>query len=84
MATMNISLPDELKAYVEERVRSGEYANASDFVRDLIRRSESHRRKVAKFHEAIEEGLNSGISDLSFDEIIEQARADAKRRGHAD
>ncbi len=84
MATMNISLPDELKAYVEERVRSGEYANASDFVRDLIRRSESYRRKVAVLQAAIEEGRRSGVSDLSFDEIIEEARGEARKRGHAD
>ncbi len=37
MATMNISLPDQMKRWVEECVQSGRYANASDYVRDLIR-----------------------------------------------
>ena len=39
MATMNISRPDQMRNFVEECVQSGRYANASDFVRDLIRRN---------------------------------------------
>ncbi len=37
MATMNISLPDQMKAWVEEQVKSGRYANSSDYMRDLVR-----------------------------------------------
>ena len=37
MATMNISLSDDLKAYVEERVASGGYLTSSEYMRELIR-----------------------------------------------
>jgi antitoxin ParD1/3/4 len=37
MASMNISLPDPLRDYVQERVMRGRYASASDYIRDLIR-----------------------------------------------
>jgi putative addiction module CopG family antidote len=37
MATMNISLPDEMKAHVEAQVETGRFANSSDYIRDLIR-----------------------------------------------
>jgi antitoxin ParD1/3/4 len=37
MATMNVSLSDEFAAFVEEEVASGEYASASDVVRDGLR-----------------------------------------------
>jgi antitoxin ParD1/3/4 len=37
MATMNISLPATMRDYVNDQVASGVYANASDFVRDVIR-----------------------------------------------
>ena len=40
MASMNISLPDPLRDYVQERIDSGHYASASDYVRDLIRRDQ--------------------------------------------
>ena len=35
--SMNVSLPETLKEYVEERVAGGIYSNPSDFVRSLIR-----------------------------------------------
>jgi antitoxin ParD1/3/4 len=38
MASMNISLPDPMRDYVQDRIDSGQYASASDYVRDLIRR----------------------------------------------
>jgi antitoxin ParD1/3/4 len=40
MATMNISVPDLMRDYVQRRVDSGRYASASDYVRDLIRRDQ--------------------------------------------
>ena len=38
MATMNISLPDSLKADVDDRISEGGYGTGSEYVRDLIRR----------------------------------------------
>ena len=56
MATLNISMPDELRAYIEARVNTGEYQSASDYLRDLIRhdREETERLLV--------EGLDRGPS----------------------
>lgn len=59
MATMNVSLPDQMKNWVEECVKSGRYANASDYVRDLIRRD---HLKLEKLRHALIEGENSGPS----------------------
>jgi len=54
MATLNISMPDELRAFIEARVKTGEYQSASDYLRDLIRhdREETERLLI--------EGLASG------------------------
>ncbi|MCK4622744.1 MAG: type II toxin-antitoxin system ParD family antitoxin [Desulfuromonadales bacterium] len=59
MATMNISLPDQMKTWVEECVHSGRYANASDYVRDLIRQDHV---KLEQLRQALIEGENSGPS----------------------
>jgi len=68
MATMNISLPDQMKNWVEECVQSGRYANASDYVRDLIRRDHI---KLEQFRQALIEGENSGPSTgLDIDAFI--------------
>jgi len=68
MATMNISLPDQMKTWVEECVRSGRYANASDYVRDLIRRD---HLKLEQLRQALIEGENSGPSaGLDIDAFV--------------
>lgn len=59
MATMNVSLPDQMKAWVEDNVQSGRYANASDYVRDLIRQD---HLKLEKLREALIEGEQSGAA----------------------
>jgi antitoxin ParD1/3/4 len=78
MATMNISLPDELRAYVESQVATGYFANVSDFMRHLIRMDAEDGR--GRLRELIAEGERSGISELTFEEIIAKARKKAKSR----
>jgi antitoxin ParD1/3/4 len=78
MATMNVSLPDPLKQFVDEEVREGGFASTSDYMRDLIR-----QRKRAKAEELlrklIAEGLASGPAEPLepdfFDKMRETARA---------
>jgi len=80
MATMNISLPDPMKSWVEEQAGSGRYSNASDYVRDLIRRDRERQEKIAHMQLMIDEGRRSGISDETMEDI--RARA-LRRAGHA-
>ncbi len=44
MTSLNISLPDPLKAYVEDRVASGDFGTPSEFIRNLIRQDKELRR----------------------------------------
>lgn len=74
MATMNISLPDPMKSWVEEQANSGRYGNASDYVRDLIRRDQDRRAKIATFERLMDEAFESGISGRSPKEILAEAR----------
>ena len=60
MGTMNISLPDPMKAWVEEQAKTGRYANSSDYVRDLIRRDHARQEAIAELQSAIDAGLASG------------------------
>ena len=76
MATMNVSLPDELRAVAEARVASGHYANVSDYVRDLIRHDQEQAEKAARLRAAIDEGLASGVSELSAEDIRRQVKAE--------
>lgn len=70
MATMNISLPQQMKDWVEEQSKDGKYANSSDVVRDLIRRELIKREKIAALNEKIEQGFASGLCEESLDDIM--------------
>ena len=76
MATMNISLPDQMKAWVEEQAKSGRYANTSDVVRDLIRREQVKAEKIAHWQTLIDEADASGICEQTPREIFEEVRAE--------
>ena len=78
MATMTISVPDPMKDWVQLQVETGTYANTSDYIRDLIRKDQENRSKITAPQKAITEGLESGISNKSFDEIINGARQELK------
>lgn len=60
MGTMNISLPDPMKAWVEDQAKSGRFANSSDYVRDLIRRDRLRQEAIAEIQAAVDAGLASG------------------------
>ena len=59
MQTMNISLPDQLKEFVDVQVGSGRYSSVSEYVRDLIRDDEK-RKAQEKLETLLMEGLQSG------------------------
>jgi antitoxin ParD1/3/4 len=83
--TMNVSLPERLKDYVQERVEEGAYSTPSDYVRALIR-DDMKRRAEDRLEELLLEGLDSGdpqpLDAAEWVSIREEAhkRAAAKRR----
>jgi antitoxin ParD1/3/4 len=69
---MNISLPDNLKGFVDTQVEQGGYSTSSEYIRDLIR--EDRRRKLEQhLNSLLVEGLESGEPVLA-DEAFWDAR----------
>jgi antitoxin ParD1/3/4 len=79
MATMNVSLPDAMKGWVEQRAQSGHYSNASDYVRDLIRRDQLRSLKIANMQQLVTEGIESGLGERSMEELLHEARERAAK-----
>lgn len=59
MTNMNVSLPETLKAYVEEQVASGGYGTVSEYLRELIR-EDKKRKAQERLESFLLEGLDSG------------------------
>ena len=57
--TMNISLPEQLRGFVDAQVQGGTYGSASEFVRELIR-NEQRRQNQASLAAFVQAGIDSG------------------------
>lgn len=77
MATLNISLPDAMRDWIDTQIASGEYASASDYLRDLIRHDQRRREALQL---ALIEGEQSGVSPRKVTDIIAAAK-DALKDG---
>ncbi|GJL70062.1 MAG: antitoxin [Nitrospirales bacterium] len=73
MATMNVSVPDPMKDWVQSQIETGKYANASDYVRNLIRRDQE---KIEVLRKTLFEGERSGVSRRKIEDIM----TDVKKR----
>ena len=56
---MSFALPEAMRSYVDERVRSGQYGNTSEYLRELIRRDQEEQARQ-RLQELVAEGLASG------------------------
>ena len=75
MATMNISIPDPMKDWVQAQVNTGSYANTSDYVRDLIRQDQENTGKIQALHQALIDGEKSGdAGELDMEDIRRKAK----------
>jgi len=58
MTSLNISLPESLREYVESRVESGGFSTASEYLRDLIRADQQREQKLAQLCQDIQVGID--------------------------
>ncbi len=62
-----------MRAYVDERVRSGEYGNTSEYLRDLIRRDQQEQA-ARRLRQLITEGLESGDGRAATADVLAELR----------
>jgi antitoxin ParD1/3/4 len=75
MTTMNISLPDEMKAFVESQMAQDGYASASEYLRALIRDDQKRRAKQALERKLLEglQGPAVPLDRKEWDSILQEA-----------
>lgn len=79
MTTMNISLPDDLKAFVENQVATRSYTSASEYLRELIRRQRDIEDFRQKLHEGAHSPVEGNMDKAFFDGLRTRARNRAAR-----
>lgn len=79
MTSINISLPESMKAYVEEQVARGGYSTASEYLRELIRQDQK-RKAQERLETLLLEGLESGTATAMNSQDWEQIRQAVQKR----
>jgi len=85
MGTMNISLPEAMKAFVDEQVATRGYGTSSEYIRDLIRKEQDREQLRGLLLEGLESGQGRPADAAYFDGLRQgvTARAGKTLRGHA-
>ncbi len=69
----SITVTDRQELWIRAQIASGEYGNDSEYFRDLIRRDQEQNGQIRALKEAIQEGLQGGVSDKTVKEIWAEA-----------
>lgn len=64
-----ITLSDNQDAWIKAQIARGAFTNDSEYIRDLVRRDQEGQHRLSDLRKAIAEGLDSGVSECSLDEI---------------
>ena len=79
MQTMNISLPDPMKQYVEEQVTAGDYSSASEYMRELVRADQT-RNAREQLERTLLESLSEGEAQEATPEFWNTLRTELSKR----
>ncbi|MCW8915491.1 MAG: type II toxin-antitoxin system ParD family antitoxin [Magnetovibrio sp.] len=73
MAKFSITMSDDLGDYVQDEIAEKHYDNVSEYFRSLVRRERENQEAHAQLRALIDEGLKSGISNQTVDDIWAEA-----------
>jgi antitoxin ParD1/3/4 len=68
-----ITLSEQQDAWVKARIENGDYTNDSEYFRDMIRRDQEQNAKFLALKQALQEGLESGVSQRTLKDIWNEA-----------
>lgn len=72
MATIrkSITFTDQQNDWIKLQIQKGDFTNDSEYIRELVRKDQQENLKLLELKNAIDEGFNSGVSDLKIADII--------------
>lgn len=84
MATLTISVPDQVKDLIDAQLETGDYVSTDQYIRDLVERDHErseHDRRLEELRAIVDEGLNGPVSTRTSEERFAEAERIAKLRG---
>ena len=71
---MNVSLTEKQRKYIDDKVKSGDYKNASEVVREALRAHELNRQKLEYLRAEIEKGWDGPVSSRTMEDILREKK----------
>ena len=69
----SITFTEQQDSWIKRQIEKGDYTNDSEYLRDLVRRDQAEQQKLDELRAALQEGLDSGTSDKTVEEIWKEA-----------
>jgi len=83
MATIRktVTFTQQQDNWIKSQINAGEYTNDSEYLRDLVRRDQAKKGKFNTLKSAIQTGLESGISEKSVPDIMNEVESRMRADG---
>jgi len=78
MSTMNISLPEGLKSFIDQQVEGGNYGSSSEYIRELIRKEQDRQALRRLLLEGGASPIIGEADDAYFEKLRNRVRSRAK------
>ena len=66
----SITFTNQQDGWIKLRIQNGDFTNDSEYIRDLVRQDQEKKMKLLELKNAIDEGFQSGRSNLKIKDII--------------
>lgn len=76
-----ITLTQKQNEWIKTQIASGDFTNDSEYIRDLVRRDQEQNAKLRALKQAMQQGLESGESNRTVLDIMEEVEARLKTDG---
>jgi antitoxin ParD1/3/4 len=81
MIRKTISMPDEMGEWVENRIRSGQYNNDSEYFRDLVRHDQQRQEAIGQLCRMLDDAEASGVSSQQVPDIMKHVEERLRKNG---
>mgnify|MGYP003139950715 CR=1 FL=1 len=79
MVKKSITVTDQQEAWIQGQLASGNYATDSELIREAIREKQMRADEIARIRAALIAGEESGMSDMTPEDIRKAVRAEFDR-----
>jgi antitoxin ParD1/3/4 len=76
-----LTFTEQQDKWIKAQIQGGEFTNESEYIRHLIREDQARNKRFTALQESIQEGIDSGISEKTVKDIMDEVQSRLKSDG---